>query len=682
MPALPSDIPPADDMNTVPSYGGVASVEAATPAAAYQTGASAETTPKHGRRAGVLAAGLSLAAVALVVAGVVTGSQTDAAASMMGTGDALVEESASAAKIAKVAADGAGWVAGEGVPPPADSSETETTEDSSQTDYTGFHVMFLLVDDMGWNDMGYQSTDTEYTTETLNHMAEKGVKLTNYYTQSSCTPARVAVLTGRYPHKVGMGYDGEGTFVVDSPYGVPLKYDLIGRHFSKAGYRTAFIGKWNVGHVEENYLPHRRGFDSSIMYNSDAIHYYNFTASPALNVDTDDGEEVYDPIDMLTASANHPFELAKDEIGTYTATLFTERAMAEFAKTQEDERSLYLHLAFQSVHVPHNTPPLELYSDEEDGWKLKEVSTDVRYHFGRTAIAMDRSIKKLMNHIENLGLSDNLLVAVASDNGACPTDGGNNYPYRGGKFQSWEGGVHVPAFVYSAAMESSMVGRHVDTLFHAIDWLPTLAMATGAVSDVSTELPGIDGKNMANEILHGKTTSNERKELLLHMNKWTENDESTLETMMFENSYMSLISIQDGHQWKILFNQYKADRVEPTHTTFNLSCFESIGDPSNHLFDLTNDPLEEHDLKDARPDVFKNLTLAVREHYDESSTPVWAPIEGDLAFDAWAPSAGGNGFVTPWHKPQASVYQGRTDAPEQEDSLIKGMNGQAAHPMV
>lgn len=662
------------------SYGS-ADAEAATPSTAYQTpgaDSSAETTPQHGRRAGVLAAGMSLAAMALVVAGVVTGSQTDAAAGLMGTGDALVEEGASAAKIAKVAADGVGWVAGEGVPPPSETSETETTE----TDYTGFHVMFMLVDDMGWNDMGYQSTDTEYTTETLNHYASKGVKFTNYYTQSSCTPARVAVLTGRYPHNVGMAYDGEGTFVVDSPYGIPLQYDLMGRHFAKGGYRTAFVGKWNVGHVEENYLPHRRGFDSSIMYNSDAIHYYNYTASPALMVETDEGVEKYDPIDLLYADANQPFRLNKDDIGTYTATLFTEHAMAEFSKTEEDSRSLFLYLAFQSVHVPHNTPPLELFSEDEDGWKLKDVSTSVRYHFGRTAIAMDRSIKKLMNHVENLGLSDKLLLAVASDNGACPTDGGNNYPLRGGKFQSWEGGVHVPAFIYSSAMESSMQGRHIDTLFHAIDWMPTLAMATGAVKDMDSQMPDIDGKNMADEVLHGKTTGNDRTELVLHMNKWEENDSSTLDTLEFDNSYMSMIWKDGDRQWKILMNQYKGDRIEPTHTVYNISCFESVGSPSNHLFDLAKDPLEEHDLKDARPDVFANMTLTLRKYFDEANDPVWSVPEGSLAYDAWAPDAGGNGYVTPWHKPQASVYQDRSDAPDEKSSLIGGVDGQAAHPMV
>ena len=59
------------------------------------------------------------------------------------------------------------------------------------------------------------------------------------------------------------------------------------------------------------------------------------------------------------------------------------------------------------------------------------MSTDVRYHFGETVIAMDRSMKNLMDHIEHLNLTDSLLMAVASNNGACIVEGGNNYPLRG-----------------------------------------------------------------------------------------------------------------------------------------------------------------------------------------------------------------------------------------------------------
>ena len=479
-----------------------------------------------------------------------------------------------------------------------------------------------------------------------------------------------------------MAYDGEGTFVVDSPYGIPLEYDLMGRCFSKGGYRTAFIGKWNVGHVEENYLPHRRGFDSSIMYNSDAIHYYNYTASPSLFVS--DLEIDVSVVDMLTGEANEPFKLDVDDVGTYTSTLFTDRAQGELEKTQTDDRSLFLYLAFQAVHIPHNTPPEELF-DLSDEWKLDDVVTHDRYHFTKTAVAMDRSIKRLMNHVENLGLEYKMLLAVASDNGACPTDGGNNYPMRGGKFQSWEGGVHVPSFVWSGAMESAVKGTNSTTLFHAVDWLPTLAKAVGAVDDTSTQLKGIDGKDMSKSILHGDTDGTERKELLLRMNKWSASASGkSLETLSFNESYMSLIKIDDGHIWKITTNQWHGPRIAPSHKASNVSCFDQEGDKHQYLFDLASDPLENDNLYDKRPDIFSNLTLSLRSHWEKATVPVWAYPESTNAYDAWDSDIGGDGYVSPWHRPEASVYLGKDDDEnalrETQGTENTASDGIAVHP--
>ena len=148
MPGLPVDIPPADEASphTAASYGGVSNAEANIPAAYQSPGAvDAEAQPpKNGRRTGALAAAAALAAMALVVAGVVTGSQTNAAANIMGTGNALAEKVASAAKIAKVAADAADGPGGH-----TQEDEQEPSPPHTATDYTGFHVMFILVDDMG-----------------------------------------------------------------------------------------------------------------------------------------------------------------------------------------------------------------------------------------------------------------------------------------------------------------------------------------------------------------------------------------------------------------------------------------------------------------------------------------------------------------------------------------------------
>ena len=246
--ALPTDIP---DGHTHRSYGGVISVgdDATADSTAYQAGgdASATSTPKT-RRTGLAAAGISIAALALVVVGVVSGSRSNAAVPIDGS-DSFNELMGAgvAAKAGKATAKAA--ASEDGRHHGARSTEPSST-DPSAVDFTDFNVIFVLVDDMGHNDVGYTSTDMPNATETLNHYAREGVTISNYYTQSSCTPSRVALLTGRYPSNIGMGYDLAGAFTTSTPYGVPLDVDMVGRHFQNGGYRTAFIGKWNVGHFQ------------------------------------------------------------------------------------------------------------------------------------------------------------------------------------------------------------------------------------------------------------------------------------------------------------------------------------------------------------------------------------------------------------------------------------------------
>lgn len=235
--ALPTDTP---DAHVHRSYGGVLSAgdDAAADASGYQADGAAVTasTPKT-RRTGLAAAGISIAALALVVVGVVSGSRSNAVVPIEGS-DSFNELM------------GAGVAAKAGKAAKAAAAPGGAKVDDSAVDYTDFNVIFVLVDDMGHNDVGYSSVDMPNATQTLNHYAQEGVTITNYYTQSSCTPARVALLTGRYPSNIGMGYDLAGAFTTSTPYGVPLSVDMVGRHFQNGGYRTAFIGKWNVGHFQ------------------------------------------------------------------------------------------------------------------------------------------------------------------------------------------------------------------------------------------------------------------------------------------------------------------------------------------------------------------------------------------------------------------------------------------------
>merc|ERR1711998_206564 len=202
---------------------------------------------------------------------------------------------------------------------------------------------------------------------------------------------------------------------------------------------------------------------------------------------------------------------------------------------------------------------------------------------------------------------------MASDNGACPADGGNNYPYRGGKFQSFEGGVHVPSFVWSGAMPSSIQGRTTDTLFHAVDWMPTLLTATGAINNVA-DLGGIDGMDLHEQVLHMKSSGQQRDQVLLRMNRWYMQDDH-LGDFGFKDAYMAMV-VKDGDTlYKVMMNEYKGFRIEPDHKAYNLSCFVSYGQPISHLYDLTNDPIEADNLHEVLADKMADYTRKLRDHY-------------------------------------------------------------------
>ena len=110
---------------------------------------------------------------------------------------------------------------------------------------------------VGWNDFGTHSTDLDAITPTMTTLAESGVRLTQYYGQSLCTPARAALHSGKFVHRTGFTtLTMEIEITAFSNYSVPLKHKLLAQRLADdAGYATTFIGKWNIGHCDAAYLP-------------------------------------------------------------------------------------------------------------------------------------------------------------------------------------------------------------------------------------------------------------------------------------------------------------------------------------------------------------------------------------------------------------------------------------------
>src|SRR5205814_2712657 len=119
------------------------------------------------------------------------------------------------------------------------------------------NIVYIVADDLGWKDVGFNGC-TDIKTPNLDKLAAEGAKLTQFYVQPMCTPTRAALMTGRYPFRYGLQ-----TAVIPSvsSYGLDTSEWLMPQALQEAGYETAIIGKWHLGHADRKYWPKQRGFD-------------------------------------------------------------------------------------------------------------------------------------------------------------------------------------------------------------------------------------------------------------------------------------------------------------------------------------------------------------------------------------------------------------------------------------
>jgi len=347
------------------------------------------------------------------------------------------------------------------------------------------------VDDMGWNDVGYQSTDLPEATPFMNALVKKGVKLTHYYAQPSCTPSRVAMMTGKFPYQNGFQ---NVEVQVANHYGVPMSNRLLPQYLQEIGYKTVMYGKWNIGHCNAKYLPSERGFDHFIGYLGPGHGYANHLSGK--------NEDAFDLLEAVSFT-NGAGEVESAEWhtgeayqGTYDTLLYRDKAVSllkKHAKAYPDNSvPLFMWSAQHGIHGETDVdpnPPKELLSAANEVYLTDldaqaEAGTfwDKRKVTASVLMSVDNALKRLIEVMEETGLLDNAVVFVNSDNGA-QTDSedghpGNNFPMRSMKFSYFEGGIRVPAFVYAPGrLSASRVGASYHGLMHHVDLLATFFRA-------------------------------------------------------------------------------------------------------------------------------------------------------------------------------------------------------------
>ncbi len=325
------------------------------------------------------------------------------------------------------------------------------------------NILTILADDHGYGDISAHD-GPHLQTPHIDRIAENGVRLTQFYANSSvCSPSRAALMTGRYPDRVGVPgvirTHPENNWGYFDTNAVTLPDAL-----HSAGYDTAHVGKWHLGLNPENH-PCRRGF----------LRFKGFLG---------------DMMDDYYTHLRHGNNYMRDNLETidpkgHATDLFTDWAVEYLRGRQGAKDPFFLYLAYNAPHTPIQ-PPKEWVERVRE---REPEASEKRVRYAALVEHMDDRIGRVLDVLKEMGMADNTLVVYTSDNGGQMNVGADNGPLRGGKGDMYEGGVRVPT---CAMWLDGMRGGWVsDAPGMLIDLLPTFCAAA------QTDAPdNIEGRSM------------------------------------------------------------------------------------------------------------------------------------------------------------------------------------------
>lgn len=309
------------------------------------------------------------------------------------------------------------------------------------------NILFILVDDLGYHDLGYTGS-LFYETPNIDKLASEGMDFTNAYAASPiCSPSRAAIMTGKYPARLNLtdyipGNRHYGPHsdqkLASNPFNLFLdpKETTIAEALRSAGYSTFFAGKWHLGEKDKDH-PENHGFDVNVGG--------NHTGHPSGGY--------FSPYD-------NP-QLPDGPVGEYLTDRLTDETIAFISK--ERTQPFFAFLSYYTVHLPLEGKPEKVKKYEEkrlqmqfDGDGFDQVNqTYIKNHqdnaeYAAMVESLDENVGRLMGFLSQTGLDRNTLVIFTSDNGGMATSNlaaqipTSNAPLRRGKGYLHEGGIRVP----------------------------------------------------------------------------------------------------------------------------------------------------------------------------------------------------------------------------------------------
>ncbi|XP_070180940.1 arylsulfatase B-like [Littorina saxatilis] len=443
--------------------------------------------------------------------------------------------------------------------------------DAAQGQTSQPNIVILLADDLGWSDVGWRNPFMP--TPTLDKMAREGMILNQSYVQQTCSPSRAALMSGRYPHHLGLQYN-----TIRSGWNIHLADDqpILPEALKKLGYATHMVGKWHLGFCNWRYTPTYRGFQSFYGYYNAAEDYYTHIENNGYDFRDND-------------------QVDKSAVGHYSTNLFTDRAI-RIINDHNTSQPLFLYLAYQAVHGPLQAP--QEYIDQH----CKHIPDNNRKIKCGMIAALDESVKNVTDAMKQRGLMDNTFILFSSDNGGPVHEYASNYPLRGSKITLWEGGTRAAAFAYAPSLLQKTNSSY-EELIHITDWYPTLVEAAGGGSSVAN----IDGVSQWKNLLSGGPGP--RQEFIYNM------DEVRNDSAIRRGRYKLIQGYaRNPNGW------FVPPELEEALNQTTVEIHAQKNNPPYSLYDLETDPEERHNIIDSHQDVFHNLKARL-DSYRPSLVP-------------------------------------------------------------
>lgn len=302
-------------------------------------------------------------------------------------------------------------------------------------------------------------------------------------------------MTAKYPIHIGMHH-----LVIESnsPWGLTLKETLFPQYLQSLGYRTYMVGKWHLGHFNEDYLPTRRGFDRFYGFYGNCISYFSHISelgacrNPNCFFDLRDGDEE-----------------VRDRGGEHTSYVLSS-VVDEMVAKHPSDKPMFLYYPVANVHSPIMAPEHMLENPSPEVSKcLGSLANKPRRIYAALTYLLDEAVANMTRALRTANLYENSIIIVASDNGANPLQentteaggSGSNFPFRGMKGYMFDGGVRVPAFVHSPLIPVQAKGTEFHGIFHVSDWLPTIVGGVLGRSDLYRKVDMFDGKDQWSALL-------------------------------------------------------------------------------------------------------------------------------------------------------------------------------------